>query len=42
VLQAAHAVAFRHADTCGTGQQRERCGEERDDYKDGVSTTHRR
>jgi len=40
VLQAAHAVATRSANRSRASQQRQRCGEQRDDYDDGLGATH--
>jgi len=41
VLQATHAVALRLSCRRGTGEQRQRCGEQCDDHGDGLGATHR-
>ncbi|HYL68213.1 MAG TPA: hypothetical protein VEX69_03525 [Candidatus Limnocylindria bacterium] len=41
VLQATHAFAFGLSGRRGPNQQRQRRGEQRDDYNDGLSASHR-
>ncbi len=40
VLEATHAVASGLSGRRCTSQQRQRCGEQRDDHKDGLGATH--
>jgi hypothetical protein len=40
LLEAAHAVATGHVNRRGTSQQRQRCGEQRNNDNDSLGTAH--
>jgi hypothetical protein len=40
VLEAAHTVATGHVNRRGTSQQRQRCGEQRNNYNDSLGVAH--